>query len=88
MKQVGTIIAALTVASSLMAVDVAAQELKVVTPNIREYFDPGRDHSNTGSMQYYNTFDTLIDKDHRSIAPVFLPGLAESWKMLGPRRSN
>ncbi|WP_299441355.1 ABC transporter substrate-binding protein [uncultured Rhodospira sp.] len=61
-----------------------AQELRVAAANLREYFDPGKDHSNVGSMQYYNTFDTLIEKNHNTVEPEYLPGLAVSWEMIAP----
>lgn len=56
-----------------------AQELRVGVQNMAAYIDPGRDHSNVGSQQYYNAFDTLIDKDHTKVEGVWQPGLATAW---------
>ena len=72
-------------AVALAATSAAAQELTVATANLSAYVDPGKDHSNVGSQQYYNAFDTLIEKDHTKTEPVWLPGLAVSWKQITPR---
>jgi peptide/nickel transport system substrate-binding protein len=61
-----------------------AQELRVAVQNMAAYLDPGRDHSNVGSQHYYNSFDTLIEKDHTKAEPVWKPGLATSWKLVSP----
>lgn len=66
------------------AADAAAQELKVGVQNMAPYIDPGRDHSNVGSQQYYNAFDTLIEKDHARAESVWKPGLATAWKQISP----
>jgi peptide/nickel transport system substrate-binding protein len=71
---------------ALLAVSVPAmaQELNVAVQNMSAYLDPGRDHSNVGSQHYYNSFDTLIEKDHTKSEPVWKPGLATSWKLVSP----
>lgn len=56
-----------------------AAELNVGASNMSTYLDPGRDHSNVGSQFYYNSFDTLIEKDHTTTEGKFLPGLATEW---------
>lgn len=61
-----------------------AVEITIGAANMRDYVDPGRDHSNVGSMQYINTFNTLIGKDPKKTTPEFRPELAESWKMVSP----
>jgi len=63
----------------------AAQELTVGAANVSSYLDPGRDHSNVGSQFYYNTFDTLIDRDHTSIEGEFVPALATGWEIVSPQ---
>ncbi|OOY21877.1 ABC transporter substrate-binding protein [Thioclava sp. DLFJ5-1] len=62
-----------------------ARELKVGAANVAKYLDPGRDHSNVGSQFYYNTFDTLIDKDHEKIGGEWRPGLATEWNLVSPK---
>lgn len=71
-------------ALALLAAPAAAQELKVGTANMSDYLDPGKDHSNVGSQFYYNTFDTLIDRDHTTMAGAFRPGLATAWEIVSP----
>lgn len=66
----------------VFAVPAGAQELNVGASNMASYLDPGRDHSNVGSQFYYNTFDTLIEKDHTKAEGGFLPGLATEWHMV------
>jgi len=78
------LLSAVAVTAVMAAMPAGAAELKVAAANMQSYFDPGKDHSNVGSLQYYNTFDTLIEKDHTKVEPVFMPGLAESWKMVSP----
>jgi peptide/nickel transport system substrate-binding protein len=68
----------------LAAVPAGAQEIKVGAQNMSVYIDPGRDHSNVGYPQYYNAFDTLIEKDHSRAESVWKPGLATSWKQISP----
>ena len=74
-----------TAAVAALAGGASAAELKVGAANIPATLDPGKDHSNSGSQFYYNTFDTLIEKDHTVGEPRFLPGLAESWKLVDDR---
>ena len=62
-----------------------AKTLIVGTANLSAYIDPGKDHSNVGSQNYYNAFDTLIDKDRFKVESVFKPGLATQWKQITPR---
>ncbi len=76
MHRKALILAAL--ASSLSTLSLAA-DLNVGASNMPSYLDPGRDHSNVGSQFYYNTFDTLIEKDHTTSKASFLPGLATEW---------
>ncbi len=61
-----------------------AQEITVVVQNMASYLDPGRDHSNVGSQFYFNLFDPLIHRDHSTLEPEWLPGLAVSWQLIGP----
>ncbi|MEM5475533.1 ABC transporter substrate-binding protein [Pacificibacter sp. AS14] len=63
---------------------VAAQEITVGAANVSSYLDPGRDHSNVGSQFYYNSFDTLIDRDHSKLEPEWVPALAVSWELIEP----
>ena len=79
MHRKALVIAAL--ASSLATLSVAA-ELNVGASNMPSYLDPSRDHSNVGSQFYYNTFDTLIEKDHTTSKASFLPGLATEWHQI------
>lgn len=62
----------------------SALEIRIGAANMREYADPGKDHSNVGSMQYYNSFEPLIGKDATKVEPEFRPCLAESWTMISP----
>jgi peptide/nickel transport system substrate-binding protein len=78
------LIAALT-GATILAGAASAQELTVGAANVSAYLDPGRDHSNVGSQFYYNSFDTLIDKDHATAEARFVPGLATSWKIVSPQ---
>jgi peptide/nickel transport system substrate-binding protein len=79
------LISALAGVASLALMGAAqAQELVVGVQNMSAALDPGRDHSNVGSQHYYNTFDTLIEKDHAKSEPVWKPGLATSWKLISP----
>ncbi len=69
----------LTSAAILAATGAVAQEITVGAANVSRYLDPGRDHSNVGSQFYYNAFDTLIDRDHSKLEPVWEPALATEW---------
>ena len=71
-------------APAVLAVPAKAQDISVGVQNMSAYLDPGRDHSNVGSQHYYNTFDTLIEKDHTKAEPVWKPGLATSWTRVSP----
>lgn len=71
-------------ASACATSTVHADELIVGTPLMRQYIDPGKDFSNTGSQQYYNAFDPLIEKDYTSTEAAFRPGLATAWKQVSP----
>ncbi|MEC5324458.1 ABC transporter substrate-binding protein [Aurantimonas sp. A3-2-R12] len=71
-----------TVALAALVGGAHAAELKVGAANVPATLDPGKDHSNSGSQFYYNSFDTLIEKDHTTGEPKFLPGLATSWQMV------
>lgn len=72
-------LAATSLASLAPLTPALAAELKVGASNMPPYLDPGRDHSNVGSQFYYNSFDTLIEKDHSTAEAKFLPGLATEW---------
>ena len=79
-------VAILALAASVLAAPAAmAVDLNVGVSNMASYLDPGKDHSNVGSQFYYNTFDTLIEKDHTKAENAFRPGLAESWKQVAPQ---
>ena len=71
-------------ALTAFAAQCSALEIRVGAANMREYVDPGKDHSNVGSMQYYNSFQPLVGKDARTVEPEFGPCLAESWEMISP----
>ncbi|MYM54482.1 ABC transporter substrate-binding protein [Thalassovita mangrovi] len=62
----------------------SAQEITVGAANVSNYLDPGRDHSNVGSQFYYNTFDTLIDRNHDTLEAEWVPALATEWKLVEP----
>lgn len=72
-------------ASALCVSAASAASLKVGSANMPPFLDPGRDHSNVGQQFYYNTFDTLIDKDYNKSNPEFVPGLAVSWELVEPK---
>ncbi len=72
----------LTTAAILAASGAFAQEITVGAANVSSYLDPGRDHSNVGSQFYYNAFDTLIERDHSKLDPVWEPALATAWKQV------
>ncbi|WBU53620.1 ABC transporter substrate-binding protein [Paracoccus sp. SCSIO 75233] len=74
----------LTTTIAALPMAAAAQEITVAAANVAPYLDPGRDHSNVGSQFYYNSFDTLIDRDHSKLEPEWVPGLAESWEIVEP----
>ncbi len=83
MKQLRTVLLAAT-ATAALSLSAGAQDLRVGVQNMAPYLDPGRDHSNVGSQHYYNTFDTLIEKDHTKAESVWKPGLATSWRQTAP----
>ncbi|WP_420326590.1 ABC transporter substrate-binding protein [Mameliella sp.] len=72
----------MTTAATLLAGSALAQSITVGAANISDYLDPGRDHSNVGSQFYYNSFDTLIDRDHSKLEPEWVPALATEWKLV------
>lgn len=74
----------LTTTLAMLPLAAAAQEITVGAANVTPYLDPGRDHSNVGSQFYYNSFDTLIDRDHTKLEPEWVPALATSWELIGP----
>lgn len=74
----------MTTAMVLMGSGAFAESLIVGAANVSDYLDPGRDHSNVGSQFYYNAFDTLIDRDHSQLEPVWIPGLATEWALIDP----
>lgn len=74
----------LTTALAALPLAAVAQELNIGAANVAPYLDPGRDHSNVGSQFYYNSFDTLIDRDHTKLEPTWVPALATSWEIVEP----
>lgn len=78
------LLSAVSAVALLAGSPAGAQELRVAAANMQTFFDPGKDHSNVGSMQYYNSFDTLVGKDHTKVEPVFGPALATAWRMVEP----
>ncbi|MCR9274778.1 MULTISPECIES: ABC transporter substrate-binding protein [Mameliella] len=72
----------MTTAAALLASSALAQSITVGAANISDYLDPGRDHSNVGSQFYYNSFDTLIDRDHSKLEPEWVPALATEWRLV------
>ncbi|MCD9148842.1 ABC transporter substrate-binding protein [Pseudophaeobacter flagellatus] len=62
-----------------------AQEITVGAANVSSYLDPGRDHSNVGSQFYYNSFDTLIGKNHDTLDTEWIPALATKWELVDPK---
>ncbi|MGR3584385.1 MAG: ABC transporter substrate-binding protein, partial [Pseudooceanicola nanhaiensis] len=75
----------LTTALAALPFAASAQEITVGAANMAPYLDPGRDHSNVGSQFYYNSFDTLIDRDHTKLEPEWTPALATSWELIEPK---
>ena len=75
---------AASLATSVFSTPALAAELVVGSSNMNTYIDPGRDHSNVGQKVYYNSFDTLIERDHTTVEAKFLPGLATEWHMVDP----
>ena len=71
-----------TAAATLLAGSALAQSITVGAANISDYLDPGRDHSNVGSQFYYNSFDTLIDRDHSRLESEWVPALATEWALV------
>jgi len=86
-KKTRTIMLKLLLSTALtmgLAAGLSAREITVGTANVSDYLDPGRDHSNVGSQFYYNSFDTLIDRNHDKIEAEWTPALATSWKLIEP----
>jgi len=75
---------ATTAIATVLAGSAFATELTVGAANVTSYVDPGRDHSNVGSQFYYNTFDTLIGKNHDTTETEWRPALATEWKLIEP----
>ncbi len=73
-----------TAIATLVATGALAQQVTVGAANVSDYLDPGRDHSNVGSQFYYNTFDTLIGKNHDKLDAEWRPALATEWKLVEP----
>ncbi|QPM90599.1 ABC transporter substrate-binding protein [Pseudooceanicola algae] len=74
-----------TALSAGLATTAMAADITVGAANVSSYLDPGRDHSNVGSQFYYNSFDTLIDRDHTKLESVWVPALATSWELVDPK---
>ncbi len=79
-----TRLATTTAAAALIAASAHAQELTVGAANVSDYLDPGRDHSNVGSQFFYNSFDTLIGKNHDARDAEWQPALATEWTLVEP----
>jgi len=79
-----TILASALTGASAQDRQLQDRQLMVAVQNMTPYLDPGRDHSNVGSQHYYNSFDTLIEKDHTKAESVWKPGLATAWKQTSP----
>lgn len=73
-----------TAIATVLAGSAFAVELTVGAANVTGYIDPGRDHSNVGSQFYYNSFDTLIEKNYEKLQGEFRPGLATEWTLIEP----
>jgi len=78
-----SLLLALAVTTEL-SVPCLGAELKVATQNLSSYVDPGKDHSNVGSLNYVNAFDPLIRKDYTKAEASFSPGIATSWTQVSP----
>lgn len=73
-----------TAIATVLAGSAFAVELTVGAANVTGYIDPGRDHSNVGSQFYYNSFDTLVEKNYDQLQGEFRPGLATEWTLVEP----
>ncbi|RMC36024.1 ABC transporter substrate-binding protein [Paracoccus alkanivorans] len=74
----------LTTTLAMLPLAAGAQEITVGAANVTPFLDPGRDHSNVGSQFYYNSFDTLINRDHSKLESKWVPALATSWELIEP----
>ena len=79
------LISQLVLAIPLFVMAANYDTFRVGTANLSEYIDPGKDHSNVGSQQYVNTFNTLIGKNPFKSEIEFKPELASSWKLITPQ---
>ena len=61
-----------------------AQELRVGVASHVTSLDVQEEASNAGAQFLYCIYDTLIEPEALSEAPKYGPGLATSWKRLGP----
>lgn len=70
----------------LLVLDIpaAAQELRVGVASHVTSLDVQEETSNAGAQFLYNIYDTLIEPEALSEIPKYGPGLALSWKRLGP----
>lgn len=75
---------ATTAIATVLASSAFAVELTVGAANVTGYVDPGRDHSNVGSQFYYNTFDTLVEKNYDKLQGEYRAGLATEWTLVEP----
>ena len=75
---------ATTAIATVLAGSAFAVELTVGAANVTGFVDPGRDHSNVGSQFYYNSFDTLVEKNYDKLQGEFRPGLATGWTLVEP----
>ncbi|NBN62273.1 ABC transporter substrate-binding protein [Pannonibacter tanglangensis] len=76
------LLASTALISAALAGSALSAEITVGAANVSSYLDPGRDHSNVGSQFYYNSFDTLIGKNHDTTKTEWVPALATSWKLI------
>jgi len=63
----------------------ARPSLRVALPALPASLDIGGGFSNPDHAVPYSIFDSLIHKDHESVQPVYIPGLATSWKRVSDR---
>ncbi len=59
--------------------------LRVALPALPASLDIGGGFSNPDHAVPYSIFDSLIHKDHTSVEPVYIPGLATSWERVSDR---
>ncbi len=78
--RMATILGILTVVTYGFAQADARPSLRVALPALPASLDIGGGFSNPDHAVPYSIFDSLIHKDHTSVQPVYIPGLATSWE--------